>query len=1248
MKNPLLLAFIALASSFFFSSNHCFGKNLLKNQDFMILKPEQMSPRYWGFDNFDGSDAEFFLDENVFHNKKPSIRIIKRNDKGWTQLYQTVKIQPLTHSCKIKLSTWILSENTKSGSLVVFANAAGKRNIIWKTVKSFQGTFDWKKIEGFVILPKQTDQLTISIRLNKEGLIWVDDCKMELLGEKPDDRRELLLNPSLRGEINPLNSLPSGWRKNHVDGYENVSSIQVKAPEVRIKWQSGGAKFGIAAATIANLQPGHYQFRAECRTSAGSEAQLSAGNEQSETVKSETWKTIAIIFQVKSSEIPQFICWNLGPGTVHYRNFSLKAVVDNANTAFPIQAEVMPVAITKVWKGEEEFYTFPDTPLPLSFLFKGDLRSFKKGALVLDLPAELYIAEAYNTHTNLTQCEIPVTTPVLRHGKKFIRYTYNNPQVFKIMQRDDAWERSLALLILPQKKNPPQKTFTVYWYLTADNRKSPEKSFQLHLLPAMKKTEKPENFFIWNWNQLDINFPTRTLREKVFRGMEKAGMSYRKRNTVPAYKRIDKELQERGWKFFVTEPDYYHIKFFGIANSPFQAKIPRVKSSNGMINKQKICPSYFNTDLEFRKELYGCLEAKSRLCGMKNNDPIVFDIEPWQPMEWCFCKACRKDFSEKFHLGHSLSAQEIITKYPVQWSAFRCCQTADTIKIIADFFRKKYPQSKIYDYDYVVDFRKTDYRSFYRSVAKDPQLNEAHFDGHFASYYHLTDKNACDLIDVNIRNLKKIYHTVAALDRPGYLNRHEVLSPARMRMLLLASVASGARGIAIYPGQYFDGLYMKMFNQTMPLVAELEKQIRHATRIDDKIAAEALPYVRQTIGTGKKIKTIQRPNWKEFFAYRAYKNNEDIILSLFNYNPVQILFVKLSLDLPGGRYTIIQIGTGKRLLPDKTQQYWTKSCLTEIMTETASMDASFLQIRHYRIGDDRLPADFSNSHIDKFQKIKQESSATGILKTVASNQLKIEADDIDENGELDVLLSSAQQKVWINPALSGAISAWKYREIPLLGWNTKIPQDSRLLCADRFWLPKSWRSSSSTKTYIVRKAEIIGDTAILELSKHFPDQQLELRKTYRIYATSDIVSVGYSIQNIGQLPIQFSFWIHNYPTMGNNCNVPSTEVTLALEKGEEKIFNQTISKFYPTSLKQGNDFPFRNLGEIIKSNQICVFCPDRKVGFHVRLSLTSLACIYIWSNLNPTIEWISKTIKLAPGEKWETCFTLTPFTGNPS
>jgi hypothetical protein len=628
--------------------------------------------------------------------------------------------------------------------------------------------------------------------------------------------------------------------------------------------------------------------------------------------------------------------------------------------------------------------------------------------------------------------------------------------------------------------------------------------------------------------------------------------------------------------------------------------------------------------------------------GLKNGENVFLDIEPWHPMDWCFCDSCRTSFAKTYQLKTTPSAQQILKQYSDKWSEFRCAQTAAIIGLIANTCRKFYPDVKIYNYDYVLDFRDPKYRQRFRAVANDSQLNEQYFDAHVSSYYSIVDKYACDMMDINVRNLKKEYIVLGALDKIGYLARERVLSPKRMRMMLLAAACNGANGFGLFPGNYIDGLYLQMFNQSMKLIAELEDFFNNGTRVGTLASLKPRPYVVHNININNKITTITRPKWNDFFAFRVHKTDSKTLISLFNYHPKLPLFVDLNLKLSPGKYTAFNMSSKRRILPAKDKEFWSENTLREFHAKVPSMDVAFICFRPYHTTDTALPADLCTAFNTEFEHEKSKFDFS-ILNPIESNGLKVIPDVLD-GGIPAVTIQSKHQQILINPEDSGAIISWQTDGKTLFGSHNNVGKQARFMGIGRFYLPARYRRDDKAQKCKIISAEIINGCATLKL-RRIQENLIQIDKIYQLRNDSNTLEIDWKLKNIGKTALKIAFWVHNYPTLGTWDN-PSTKLKFKVSNGKEKqIFKQPVAEFFPyidapptvsgPGKKQSKEKLAVSRAEAINA----------VTGAGIRFDAVheQLAGLYVWSSLNPTLEWIYKEIKLAPGNEWSTKLRLTPF-----
>jgi hypothetical protein len=1224
--------------------------NLLKNPQFSeqnIVKGEQL-PKQWRWGTW-GKDSKenvtFASDGKFFHSPKYAVKIKQTAGTNYCHFTQKVKVTPSPRERRLNVAAWVFADKVKFGSIVIIADTAQQKAALWKRVVRFNGSFDWKKFEEQLTITPNINAITLSIRLKGTGMIWIDDCEMSFAGKQSSKITDnalltgnLLKNPALTGEFDSETGLPSGWALKPAEGYENDSKVSVTGTPaiLRINWLSGGAKFGVTPQAKIALPAGNYSLQALAKTSTTSQAMLSVGNYKSLEITAKKWQPIAVDFKVESGKQSDLIYWNLGDGMTEYKNFSLAKLNGTLSSSFPITALAMPVEINRLITGREEFNSFVDNPVPLAFVFKGKGHKSKINKLVVEIPLALEITETFNSHPNLNQIEQPEISEITRNGKPYLRYSYTNPRVFSILKPNFGWERKLVMAIEPAKPGLVGKSFPIYWYITSDQRKGEEHLLTMNILPPLAKHKMPDNFPILCWGIYDSNFTTAEVLNKVATNFERAGIRYRRR--IGGLEKQDEFYRKRGWKFFMAMIDYYKKRYYG---KDFPIKIPLSVTTKGGSHEDFMCPTFFNNDKKFRTAFYRELDKLCLKNGLKDGEMICYDLEPWRPMEWCVCDACRKNFAKQYKLNSVPTVKQLQSKHVDQWRDFRCLQTAKTLKVHTEYFRKKFPNSPILDYDYIVKYNTPGYRNYFKSVAKDPLLNEQYFDAHIASYYHIVGPESFDMLKCNIAKLKKSYYVITAIDRLGYLSKKKILSPDQMRLLLLASAVNGAEGFSIFPGMHLDGLMLKMFNQSLPLIGELGKFFKKGSGIDAELQVNPLPYVSKELKFDNKVRTINRPNWNEFFRYRAQRQQQQTLLSLFNYNRKKTLFVELGIKLDKGKYTIINVESKQRLVPDNSQS-WSDAELAEFTAKVAPENVTFLLIRSYKAGDNKIPAITQQVIKQEFVRIKNSAnSKLTVFKTRQSGQLSISADDVNGDGEIEVVLSSPINKIWLSPKYSGSVIRWQYNGARLFGYNIAIPQKDRLLCEDRFWLPKSIRGPLD-KNYKLISTEITNGQAIVKMQVTLPRQQLSIIKTFTVSTDNKPLTINYQITNIGKSNREFSFWVKCNPMFGDNPAKLSTVLELPLQDGLYRVDKGDGHQIFHVNPKPADKFFKKHFTGTLKTGEATAINLKNSSSITAKFNFTQLEAIYAWCKTNPTMEWFYRNTPVAPGKTWTTKVTLEP------
>ena len=1075
------------------------------------------------------------------------------------------------------------------------------------------------------------------------------------------DEKNLLVNPGMQGAALET-GLPAGWQKMMVPGLETICDFSLSEgpagkPAIALEWKQGGPRFGVEP-ELKSLEPSGngFEFSTMTKTSGSSDSTLIAvaldkdgktvAEWKSSPLRSPDWKKNTLLFRVPDGTAKiKVSCFNEGQGTVFYSSAQLKKTDGAAiETVFPMQAICMPAEIMKELNGgNAEFNTFVDRPCPLAFEFKGKAPGGKTNSFVIELPKGIRIQECFNAHSNLRQEEIPEIEQIQRDGLDYCRHTFKQPKVFTILQPSWAWGRMVVMALLPDTPQFAGSRHRVYWHMESGDAKSPEASFVLNILPAMPKTPNPKNFPCVLWGMHDMDFNRPDVFAKTAELYEEAGMNFRlARGTGPKAAK-DAILEKRGWAMSAVVSDYTHSRWVVDCGGweKIKDKLEYCVREDGKTDKDRICPQYIIKDSAFISCLRDTIAGALGKCGLKNGEAVYLDIEPWEPMEWCYCMRCRQDFADYCKLDKTPEITAIKAKHRKDWRDFRCLNTAEVIRLHAEAIKATYPDAKIRDYDYVVNFNQPEFRNAYTRVAKDPQLNEKHFDTHVSSYYHYLDKEAFDMIEVNAKNLAKEYWVLGAIDRSGsYLNAKEVISPAQARMLILAAAASGGKGAGFYPGLHIDGTFFIAIDRAMAEIAVLEDFFMKGKRSEDKIRVDPLPYFAKKIQAGGKEIEIVRPQWKDFFGHRGHDLEGGRLVSLFNYAPDKKAFVKVSTQMPEGKYTVLEPISGKRFVPRAGKDFWDAAEVAGgFICDVPARDVRFLVVRPFAEKDSSIPLwGSSEDFLKEFEKEKKAfADVPCLIEPVKRDGMEIACDDINKDGQLEVTLASPGQKLWINTECGGVLAEWKVDGRSTCMPQLAVPANLKSMCWDLFWLPNDLRWNGAESAPVkVEKAAIENGRAILTMVNALKKAPLELWKTYEISAAGTGFTLVYTIKNKGREPLSFSFWSHNFPKLAGGKLDERMSVFLPLKDGLKEINKEKGSFTFPVTEGEHPGFSPKDIAGILTGNRFGVWAHDGNYGIIAEVEKSKLMMTYLWWNSQPTVEWMYKETTLPPGGEWRT------------
>lgn len=1229
----------------------CSGNNLLSNGNFEKISAESSDfPADWHKSIHGKGKAEFKL---VKHNNGKALQIIKLNRHEWVQCISSIIPIKLSSAGLFEVSGMIKAEDIKSGSIILTGFDEKNKIFVWKRLYTFKGSHDWRNVKTYIFIPPLIKKINLSMRVNQgEGYTLFDNFKILQIDNGLPTGVQLFKKEWLGVYGKNIGKLPVNWMVESWPAVETRFKVNADRQGASLKWISGAAKIGIKPELwLSSVSAGtNLEMIARYKVSGKGKAQLAAefydknerkiGEQYSEKGFSTAWSKLSHIFTVpKNTANMRFYLLNTGHGQVRYINAALyKTNKINAKKKFPVTVYCSPAEGNRIiYNGRTLFNTIVDSPNSLSFDFWGDRSGLKNLSFVIEIPADLKIVQCFNSHPAILSVAIPEITDIQIDGKPYKRYVYKNLKAFSIMKPIIAWRRQVVMAFEPVNSNislPAE--FKTCFYMQDDKSKSVKKKLIVCVLPALKKMSNPKDFPIFNWDEGDINFPDMSLFLRVIKKYEEANLNSRQREWRPAIQCMDQILEKRGWNMHNPEQDYTQPRI--VRRFTNNLKDVRIAvNHNGKVEKGHICPEYFLTDQKFNDNMTKFLTDKYRKTKAKAGDYVLLDYEPWRTMEWCFCSKCRTAFSKKVNSQKILSAKEITSEYPDEWVDFRIKQTAAINRKTASMIKQIVPGVVMVDYDYPVKFNSPNYQDFYKSVPKDPKSYEDCIDIHFSSFYHYRKKDAFDLIDTNVKNLKKPVFMTLSLARNdllhgAYTTTEETLSPEQFRVKILGAACSGSKGISIFPGIQIDGKFFVQINRAMGEIAIIEDFLRKGKRQDSKMKLIQRPNHQIKVGN----KSVNLPQWKSFSGYRGYKLNNEILISIFNFHSRYSLYTGLDIvsELLPQKISVIDPINKCRILPPSGKAFWMiRELQQKLLLKIPSEDVKFYIIKAYK-EKSRITKTWNNKVIHHEYARELQTGKTADFKPVISGKSKAVMTDINSDGIPEIEVLTPVQKLTIS-LKGGIVLDWQGGDVKAVSAVGKQNQDS--MCWDYFWIPML-KYSDSNKPYKLESVKCVNGKFLIKLQADFKKKNLNLVKTFIISSDKPDFIIKYTVTNTANNTASISLWSHNFPTLQavnklHDLTFKIGKFTVTGTGRIEQVFTFKENK----ALKFGSQHV---LGNFVVPELICSNRQNQSI-ISVKLDPLYLNQVYLFRGSNPTFEWMTREIITRPQQSWSTWMQLS-------
>ena len=777
---------------------------LVKNGGFEELDGKGQ-PAGWSATLLKKARGDFRMDETVFHAGKRSAMIEGATENAGHCLWRTSRM-PLNGAgeTEAELSLWIKAEDSPWVMVRVVVRDGNGKYSQYLTPFSIElgGFFDWRKFSKTLTLAPGGHDVQILLVQPRAGRVWFDDVSLVLnkaeeskplnapkpvpaASPAPAANAELsevldfVKNPTMVGPVGPDN-LPLGWSVYNPPQEETIGRVRwvpndprQGAQALSVEWIDGG-HFIAAQPALTKVLSGtrHLAFQAYVKTADGGQGYLMAecldgAGRVLREIRSNVIKNAPdyvtcrarFVTHPNTSDV-RLYCVNGGAGKVWFHwvtlQTDLKAATENAALPFVVSAE--PAEGNRFWNnGEAVLHSFEDSPVSVSFAFWGDKAALKDPKLIVQVPDELTLAEAFNSEPRppVSHALAEFTSrPITRNGKPYVEYTFPGPAALqRLLPRPYLHNHMCACFVpVPAARN---RRFTVTYHAENGGKSGPERFFEMRILPPLERTPNPKRFVSHCWTVDDINFYDTALVERAARRFEEAALAGRERfaSGREEIHAVDQLLKRRGWKlFYETGLAGYGFRGMGLPAMDGEGK--------PSVNSHHFCPTRALADPKLAEtRLIPTVRAALEKNRVENGEMVMLDYEPGSiANRYCFCEACRTALATRFGIPVDKVAtrRDILANYPREWGRFWAGQCDALIQRHVETFRQVNPTLEHALYCYPIWFNDpeaTEQRLFNSPL--DTRLNQRHVDLLALSFYYTTGKTALDLMDVNARTLRK-------------------------------------------------------------------------------------------------------------------------------------------------------------------------------------------------------------------------------------------------------------------------------------------------------------------------------------------------------------------------------------------------------------------------------------------------------------------------------------------------------------
>ena len=471
--------------------------------------------------------------------------------------------------------------------------------------------------------------------------------------------------------------------------------------------------------------------------------------------------------------------------------------------------------------------------------------------------------------------------------------------------------------------------------------------------------------------------------------------------------------------------------------------------------------------------------------ALPHGDAVLWDFEP-SPAHIELDEWTASEFAKKLNLDKpALLTEDLIReKYLPRWIEFRQQQCAQAVRHWADFCRSFRPdirtiltegRANVFDPPGQID-----YRNVGSSVTYCDPMN---FTG-IRALFNLKQwmKHAPNATFTGCQN-------VAA----G--SKHNVFISAQTIMLqILGSVLVGGKGTSIYPGPAMDGENFVLFNRVMGFIGRNQQALFRGKAQPPELIVLPLPKedLEVKLGDGPTLRNIY-PDWDRESIHRSFFNpvKREYLAVVGNWNGSEPCIFKLKMSTGRGRW---------RVLDDENREVHQldgKGTLSSAdLSEGIYLKVPAYDYRGFRIApaenvSPKVIADYRSVELSELRKeaMSYTRKSRFDAQAPAADKVQLGFDDFDSNNQLEYVVQSPKQKLWISQ--QGTILKWQAA-------GKRLQTAGQGLLRDMIWLPQTERSNASMDSAMTLESRKVRQDRV----------ELSFKQTVSLDTVGAMVSLG--------------------------------------------------------------------------------------------------------------------------------------------